>query len=264
MMKTIGDNRAIGIAGAGRVGQALGRLLVECGEPVIAIAGRDTIAELPGRAARILIAVPDDALSGVAETLAGAGMSDGIALHTCGTRGPEALAALSARGVSCGVLHPLQTVASPSQGAAALKGASFGVCGDREAVAWARRIVELVEGEVLEIQPESQPLYHAAAVMASNYVVGLIDAAALLMGEAGIGRAQALRALAPLVRASVENALTMGPEAALTGPIERGDVETVSAHLRALSSVPEPIRELYRHAGLHVAGLACRKLRNHE
>jgi len=187
-------------------------------------------------------------------------MENGIALHTCGTQGPDALAALATRGVACGVLHPLQTIATPEQGVSALKGASFGICGDREAVEWARRIVELLDGEVLEIQPESQPLYHAAAVMASNYVVGLLDASLMLMREAGIERGQALRAIAPLVRASVENTIQMGPEAALTGPIERGDVKTISAHLRALAHVPEPLRELYCQAGLHVADLARRKL----
>jgi predicted dinucleotide-binding enzyme len=123
-------NSNIGIAGAGRIGQALGRLLRDRGEPVTAAAGRDvhrsaaaaafigagvqpvSYSELPDRCSRIAIAVPDDALDAVVKILAQS-MRGGEALHTCGTRGPEALAPLEARGVSCAAMHPLQTVTTP-------------------------------------------------------------------------------------------------------------------------------------------------------
>jgi len=271
-----GAGGAIAIAGAGRIGQALGRLLRERGEPVVAVASRSPeraraaarfvggvravgYSEAPECASRVLIAVPDDALSSVAEAVAGAGMKDGACLHTCGTRGPEALAVLAAQGVSCGALHPLQTVASPEQGLSALPGAAFAVTGEGPAAAWAQRIVALLDGLVLRIPAERRPLYHAAAVMASNYVVGLIDAAVMLMGAAGVEEDRALRALAPLVRASSMNALTLGPLKALTGPIERGDVETVSLHMQALAETSAPVREFYRSAGLYVVTLARRK-----
>jgi predicted short-subunit dehydrogenase-like oxidoreductase (DUF2520 family) len=262
----------IGIAGAGRIGQALGKLL-----HAAAVAGRDpqraaraadfvgggarpvAYAELPGLASRIIIAVPDDAIEGVAAILADAGMRDGIALHTCGSRGADALAPLAARGVSCGALHPLQTVASPEQGVRALPGSAFGIMASGAAADWAREIVAILGGEALPIAPEHRALYHAAAVMASNYTVALIDAAGILMGEAGIQEKDALRALGPLVRASVENALTAGPVQALTGPIERGDTGTVAAHWKAMADAPESVRELYRAAGLHAIQVALRK-----
>ncbi len=99
--------------------------------------------------------------------------------------------------------------------------------------------------------------------MASNYLAVLIDAAVILMREAGIEQEQALRALAPLIRASVGNALTVGPVQALTGPVERGDSGTVAAHLHALAeaseSVPESVNVLYRAAGLHAIDMARRK-----
>jgi predicted short-subunit dehydrogenase-like oxidoreductase (DUF2520 family) len=271
----------IGIAGAGRLGQALGRLLHDRGQPVAAIAGRDpgrtsaaaafinkdvrpvSYSELPRHAARVLICVPDDALEEVAGVLAAAPQTVSAALHTSGSRGPEALSPLESRGTACATLHPLQTIATPAQGVADLPGSSFGITGSGPAAEWALDIVRLLNGRPLAIPAEGRPLYHAAAVMASNYIVAMIDAAVVLMGLAGVAAEPALQALGPLVRASVENSLRLGPASALTGPIERGDAATVAAHLRALDpsldNVPESVQQLYRHAGLHTIEIARRK-----
>jgi predicted short-subunit dehydrogenase-like oxidoreductase (DUF2520 family) len=266
---------SIGIAGTGRVAQALGRLLRERGEPVVAVAGRSrehtaraaefigaaavSPRQLPERAGRILIAVSDTAIEGVARALAEAGTVSGVALHTCGARGPETLEPLARAGVACGVLHPLQTLATPEAGVNVLPGSAFAVSGDPAAVAWGERIVKLLGGTALHVAPDSMPLYHAGAVMASNYIAGLIDAAAILMKAAGIDEKTALDALGPLVYAGVANALVLGPEKALTGPIERGDAETVRRHLRNLGAAPESVSGLYRSAGLHVLELARRR-----
>jgi predicted short-subunit dehydrogenase-like oxidoreductase (DUF2520 family) len=271
------ETEPIGIAGAGRIAQSLGRLLRERGEPVVALASRDLeharaaaafiggveavpYPALAQRVARLLIAVSDDAIPLVAATLAASGMKDGAALHTCGARGPEALAALAAAGVSCATLHPLQTVASPEQGLSSLPGCAFGITGEGPAAAWAERIAALLGGRALRIPADKRPLYHAAAVMASNYVVALIDAAAMLMGAAGIGEREALAAIAPLVEASGANALGLGPLGALTGPVERGDAETIAMHCEALASgAPPTVRSLYRAAGLHALQIARRR-----
>ncbi len=265
----------IGIAGAGRIAQALGRLLIERGESVAGVASRDlahardaagfmgervqpvAYSQLPRHARRILIAVPDDAVTEVARTLAEAGMKGGAALHTAGSRGPDALRPLAANGVSCATLHPLQTVPTREHGLAALQGIAFGITGDGPAALWAESIARLLDGEPLRIAAEARPLYHAAAVMASNYMVALVDAAVMLMSAAGIEPGRALRAIAPLVRASSENALALGPLKALTGPIERGDVETVARHLTALARVEPSLRDLYRAAGAQLLPLAC-------
>ncbi len=141
---------------------------------------------------------------------------------------------------------------------AALRGAAFAVSGDGPGVEWAEQIVKLLEGQVLRIRPDARPLYHAAAVMASNYA-GLIDAAqSLLATAAGEDGDSALRALAPLVRTAVENIFERGPVAALTGPIERGDAGTVRLHLEALASAPRHIQDLHRAAGLHTLDVARR------
>lgn len=270
---------AIGIAGAGRIGQALARLLRDRGEPVSAIAGRDfertaaaaafvgngvhpvSYGELPALCSRVLIAVPDDALDSVVRILAKT-ICGGVALHTCGARGPEALAPLEAQGVACAALHPLQTVPTPEQGLTALPGSAFGITGSESpALAWALEIVALLDGEALQVSSQQRPLYHAAAVMASNYPIAVLDAAVILMKEAGIEEPLAMRALTPLIQASVANALAVGPLQALTGPIERGDSGTITAHLRALdgSPAPESVKALYRAAGLHTLDMTRRK-----
>lgn len=275
--KQMGTPDAVAIAGTGRVAQALGRLLVERGVPVIAVGGRNperariaasfigrkvqaaSIAQLPALARRILIAVTDEAIEEVARVLAAAGMRDGIALHTCGACGAEALQPLADAGVSCGSLHPLQTFASARQALGCLPGSCFAIDGDPAAVAWARELAQRIGGRAVVVDRERRPLYHAAAVMSGNYLIALIDAAAMLMVAAGFEEKAGRRALAPLMETSMANALRDGPLAALTGPVQRGDIETVTRHLRALSQVPETIRKLYCAAGLHAVQIARRK-----
>jgi predicted short-subunit dehydrogenase-like oxidoreductase (DUF2520 family) len=269
-------NEPIGIAGSGRVARALGRLLADAGEPIVCIASRNlqhaaeaaafigpdvrsvTYKDLSKAVSRLLIAVPDRAITDVAALLAHDNAAH-LALHTCGSRGPDAVAPLQTIGVACGTLHPLQTISGDSAGVAALQGIAFAVAGDPAAVEWAEQIVGLAQGEVLRIPLEARKLYHAAAVMASNYVMALMDAAQTLLEQCGVGAGTALRALGPLVRTSVENALSRGPSEALTGPIERGDVETVAAHLGALQAAPVRVRNLYRAAGLQTVQLARRR-----
>ncbi len=264
----------VGIAGAGRVAQALGRLLHRRGEPVACIASRNlehacpaaafigpdveavSYSDLARRSRRILIAVPDTALESVAATLA---LESGIVLHTCGSRGSEALQGLAGRGIFCGSIHPLQTISDPESGASALDGAAFAIAGDAPAVAWAERIAGLANGRILRIASECRPLYHAAAVLASNYITALLAAAQTLFIAAQVDPQEALLALGPLARTSLDNTLRQGPVAALTGPIERGDVSTIAAHLTALESVPDPISLLYRAAGLQTLELARTK-----
>jgi predicted short-subunit dehydrogenase-like oxidoreductase (DUF2520 family) len=245
--------------------------LYDRGQPVVAVASRTlenagaaarfigsrveavTYAELASRASRLLISVPDEALEDVAGMLH---IDDGVALHTCGTKGTDALHLLQRRGIACGTLHPLQTFPGTGSGSAALQGIAFAISGDESAVEWAEHIARLVDGKVLHVEAELRPLYHAAAVMASNYVIALLAGAQTLMDSAGIEQRDALDALGPLVRTSVENALKLGPVQAITGPIQRGDARTVAAHENALRSSSEPLQALYRAGGLQALELA--------
>jgi predicted short-subunit dehydrogenase-like oxidoreductase (DUF2520 family) len=149
--------------------------------------------------------------------------------------------------VSCGTLHPLQSFPSAEQGVANIAGSAFAIGGDSEAIDWGSAITMLVGGRCVRIPTEDRGLYHAAAVMASNYVAALIYGATEILKVVGVERSMALSTLAPLVRAATENALKLGPVEALTGPIQRGESSTVMNHLKGL--VPNPIRELYCSAG---------------
>jgi predicted short-subunit dehydrogenase-like oxidoreductase (DUF2520 family) len=265
------------IVGTGRVAQALGRLLAEGGLTPVAVAGRTrehahraaafiapgiapaVISDVPALADHVLIAVADDAIAAVAEELAANGMRGGIALHTSGAHSPQSLNALAVHGVACGVLHPLQTAADPDRGVTALRGASFGIGGDPAAVEWAGQLVAAAGGTPLRIREKGFASYHAGAVMASNAVIAAIDAAVVLLGSAGIERRAALQALRPLCLTSAQNAFEMGPEAALTGPVQRGDAETIRAHIAALAGCPRPVADLYRASARALVDIARRR-----
>jgi predicted short-subunit dehydrogenase-like oxidoreductase (DUF2520 family) len=244
----------IGIAGTGRMAQALGALL----SPFSIVAGRGSFRDLPRQSRRIIIAVADDAISDVGSELLAGGLEGGIVLHVSAAAGPEALAVLRAAGNSVGVLHPLQTVPSAERGIQTLRGATFAFAGDAEARLWALDLIRGLDGKPLAVDPSLWAYYHAAAVMACNYHVTLVDAALELAGLAGIAREAALDALAPIIRATTENILTSGPEQALTGPIRRGDAGTILRHVAALKDTLPETRELYNAAGLRTIALARR------
>jgi predicted short-subunit dehydrogenase-like oxidoreductase (DUF2520 family) len=243
--------RRIGIVGAGRVAQALGRALAACNWRVVPIDSRAPRTEIR----TLLIAVADDALAEVATALAESCPSgDGVALHTSGAHGPEILAPLAAKGLDCGTLHPLQTISDAD--AEVLQGVAFAISGGERAIVFAEQIVAALDGTALRIRPEHRAAYHAAAVMASNYITALIHAAEQLMQTAGVSTTETRHALAPLIRQSVENSIEEGPAKALTGPIRRGDAGTVAVHLAALNSAPESLRKLYRACGIYTLDVA--------
>jgi predicted short-subunit dehydrogenase-like oxidoreductase (DUF2520 family) len=268
----------VAIVGTGRVAQALGRLLADAGLAPVAVGGRTvdraaraasfigpavtatSINRLAGLADHFLIAVSDDAIPAVAQDLAEHGVSGhGVALHTSGAHGPQLLGPLGRRGLACGVLHPLQTVADPHRGVAALRGASYGVGGDGAAVEWAEQLVAAAGGTSLRIHDTGFASYHAGAVMAGNAVVAAIDSAVALLGAAGIDRGAALRALRPLCLTSATNTFDIGPEAALTGPVQRGDAQTIRLHAAALAQCPRYVADLYRASARALLDIARRR-----
>jgi predicted short-subunit dehydrogenase-like oxidoreductase (DUF2520 family) len=252
--------------------KALGALMVRAGIGVSAVGGRSAeearrfigaeravpMRELPRYARSIVIAVTDGAIPEVAAEIAGGGLRDGMVLHTSGAAGPEALGILREAGNSIGVLHPLQTVPSAERGVETLPGATYAFAGDDDAVAWARRLVVQLGGRALQLDPRFWQYYHAGAAMACNFQMTLVDAALELMATTGVGRDAALDALGPILRTTMENILTLGPEGALTGPIRRGDVGTIRRHLAAVKNTSPGTRELYVAAGLRTVALAER------
>ena len=131
-----------------------------------------------------------------------------------------------------GTLHPLVSFADPRVAVEALKEVAFGIEGDEPARAVAKRIVRALGARAVFLEAENLALYHAGAVMASNYVVALADTAQTLLVAAGVPPEQALPALIPLLTSVVHNLAQLGLPGALTGPVERGDVSSVEQHLR--------------------------------
>lgn len=188
-----------------------------------------------------------------------AGHGPAAVLQTCGALGPSHLSPLPRQGVPCATFHPLQTFPSPDAGVRALPGSTFGVCGSGTAVVWCETLAGAMGGATVRIEEDRLPLYHAAAVMASNAAVGLVDASVGLMELAGVDRSRGRRAVRPLMDASFENAHTMGAQHALTGPVMRGDAGTVRSHLDAMRDCGEPLRALYRAFGEYLLAVAVRR-----
>lgn len=186
--------------------------------------------------AAVLLAVPDSAIVSVTRQLAGELPPRTPVLHTSGAAGTELLGAAADLRHPTGTMHPLVALADTGADAERLTGAWFAVEGEPEARALAERLVRALEGRVLAIAPGSKALYHAAAVFASNYLVSLLAVAERLAAGAGVEEKSAREALISLARGALENVSRSGPAAALTGPLARGDHETVRAHLSALSA----------------------------
>jgi predicted short-subunit dehydrogenase-like oxidoreductase (DUF2520 family) len=157
------------------------------------------------------------------------------------------------QGYAVGMVHPLQSIAHPIRGAEHLPGSYFAVAGETQAVAVARRLMALIRGRALTIPSVQRPLYHASAVMASNHLLALIAVAARALARTGVSSEDALKALVSLARGTLDNLEEFGPERALTGPVMRGDLETIRLHLRVLE--PED-RELYAALAKQLVDLA--------
>jgi predicted short-subunit dehydrogenase-like oxidoreductase (DUF2520 family) len=203
----------------------------------------------------VILAVPDAALPEVAHDLMMMGPAPAgcAALHMSGALSTDVLTPLHAAGYAIGSLHPLMAVADPWLAGHRLTGAAFALGGEPAAIAAGRRIVSALEGLPLVVAAAVRPLYHAAAVLASNSLVALIAAAARLLAEAGVREEDALPALLPLVRGTLDNVEQLGVPAALTGPIARGDSDTVRLHLARLSAGD---RALYSAIGMELLRLA--------
>jgi len=196
----------------------------------------------------IILAVPDDAIARLATALARrpAIKANQVVLHLSGLLGHTALAALSPTGAALGSLHPLQTLVEPERAPEHLRGAWAAVEGMPQAVAAAERLARDIGLRPFGVRAEDKARYHAGAVFASNYFVVVEAIAQDLLCSIGLSEADAWTALAPLVAGTLDNLRRQDPRRALTGPVARGDAETVTRHLAVLAGED---RELYRRLG---------------
>jgi predicted short-subunit dehydrogenase-like oxidoreductase (DUF2520 family) len=211
----------LAIIGQGRVGTALAAALTaERAGAQYAIRGPLGRGGDAAGADAVLLCVPDDEIAGAA-SLIGPGPLVG---HCSGATGLGALEPHEAFS-----LHPLMTVAGPGT---AFAGAGAAIAGSTPAaIRFARGLAEALGMRAVEIEEADRTAYHAAASMASNFLVTLEAAAERVARSAGVER----ELLVPLVRATVENWATMGPQRALTGPVARGDRATVAAQRAAVA-----------------------------
>ncbi len=253
---------SVGIVGAGAVGTARGAAIHRAGWPVKAVASRDAgrrdrfLSLVPGARAFIdplavvdevelvILAVPDDAIAAVVEPLR---LYGGQAMvHTSGLLGSEVLDSARAAGSQIGAFHPLASfTADVERSVAGLAGAPIAVEGDERLVGLLADLAEAIGGVPVRLQAGSKPAYHAAAVLASGGLIALLDAIARLGRTAGIDERGSLAIYGRLMEQTLANARAGGIAAALTGPIVRGDVGTLKAHLHALDGITPDVLELY-------------------
>lgn len=263
---------AVGVVGVGRVGSVLGAALLRAGHPVVAAAAVSEVsrlrasAMLPGvpllsagevvsRSDLVLLTVPDDVLTDLA---AGLAATDSVRLgqfvvHTAGRFGTSVLAPMTERGALPMALHPAMTFTGMSLDLTRLDGTPFGVTTTPELRPAAEALVVEVGGEPLWVPEESRVLYHAAQAVGANHLMTLVVHAAELARAAGIAEPQ--RLLAPLLGAALDNSLRDGA-AALTGPVSRGDVETVRAHVTAIAERTPDLLPTYLAMARATADLA--------
>lgn len=234
MQSTSTSPLRVGVVGPGRVGTALSAALRAAGVEVEGPVGR---GEIPRGCDAILLTVPDAEIAAAAEVVTAAAPFVG---HTSGA---TPLSALLHAGVPAFGLHPLQTFA---HGEARLEGAGAAVAGTSpEALALATELAERLGMRPFEIDDSGRAAYHAAASVASNFLVTLEAAAEAIAAGAGLAREEARALLAPLVRQTADNVAALGPEDALSGPIARGDEATVAAQRAAVAETAPELLELF-------------------
>jgi predicted short-subunit dehydrogenase-like oxidoreductase (DUF2520 family) len=209
----------------------------------------------------VFITTPDDAIEATCSAIAeNRGFDKGaVVVHSSGALSSDILSSAIECQASVASLHPLQSFASVEQAVKILPGSYCAVEGDESALAVVRRLVEDLGGIYLEIGTEGKTLYHAAAVVASNYLVALLDVAIALNRLAGMPPDVSFKALLPLIEGTLKNIGSKGIPQALTGPIARGDQGTVRAHLKAIGESSAELVTIYKTLGCHAVGLAKAK-----
>lgn len=268
---------AVAVIGAGGLARAFSRALGRSGGADVVVAARRPaqaraiargvrgvraagVDEAVAAADIVLLAVPDGAIAAVARELARhrASWRGVVVLHAAGAYGPAPLAPLAARGAAVGVLHPFAVLGRGSSRIAA--GSMARIEGTPKARSAARRLASLAGLTVLAGRalstPRGRKAYHAAASLASNDVIALLVAARDLLVGTGVSERNALRALSALAGGALAQAQAFGLEAAVTGPVARGDVGTVTAQLAALGATDEAAAEAHRALSLRLVTFA--------
>jgi len=268
----------LNLVGAGHVGRALGRLFAAGGAFTVqdvltraAASAREavdfigagqactTLAQM--RPARVwMLAVGDDAIVPACEALAARGQLAGaVVFHCSGAKASRELQAARAAGAHVASVHPVRSFADPQAVAADFAGTFCGIEGDQEALALLEPAFAAIGARLVRIDPAAKTVYHAAAVFASNYLVTVVDAALRAYEAAGVPASVARELARPLATEALANVFRLGPEAALSGPVARGDFATVARQQEAVTRWDAATGRLYEALVPPTAELARRK-----
>jgi len=271
--------KTLAIVGAGKVGQVFGRCFQQ--QDVFSITQILNRTSASSQAARAFIgagaalaswhelaaadiwmlAVGDDHISDVCKALCEQGLiqAQSIVFHCSGSKASSELAAATALGAAVASVHPVRSFADPQTVADYFAGTICSLEGDRRALAVLLPAMQAIGAQTVEISAESKLLYHAGSVFASNYLVSLMDVALRAYESAGISPELARAMAAPLARQSLENVFQLGAPAALTGPIARGDMTTISRQQAVVANWDQTAGALYQAFIAPTVDLAARK-----
>jgi predicted short-subunit dehydrogenase-like oxidoreductase (DUF2520 family) len=272
------DKDRIAIIGMGKVGTAVGFLLRSAGYRIEAIADVSTTAlrkgatytggrqcAAPGEAAAqadcTIIATTDDLIAPVCREIVAAGnIGPGAKIvHMSGAGGLELLAPARAAGAHVASIHPIQAFADVNGAIKNIPGSTFGITADEAIREWAVQIVRDLGGNPFFVPEADKPLYHAAACIASNYLVTLLHAVEEIYLSLGLDREEAIRSVWPLVKGTMNNIEARGTVQSLTGPIVRGDAGTIRKHVAALQDKLPSLLPMYRELGILTADIGCER-----
>lgn len=263
--------------GAGRVGTTLAACLYRKGMNIFAVSDKNrknadrfhqylpdvTIVENPEAAAKrsevIFITTNDDSIQGVCTQIAGSLKEDSTVIHTSGLLTTEALSAAQNAGAKLLSFHPLKSFSDIDAAIATLPGTYIALEGDERAIQLGRKLVETLGGKDVVISKEKKALYHTAASIISNFSVTLMHLGMELEEKAGISPATSKQMLISLLDGTLNNLRESDPIQALTGPIERGDEQTIQTHMLALEENFPAAVNIYKILGAFTNKIALEK-----
>jgi predicted short-subunit dehydrogenase-like oxidoreductase (DUF2520 family) len=265
----------MGFIGAGTVGTALAVLLSRKGYPVVAVYSRskssaenlagqvkgcavsDSGQDVADTAELVFVTTPDDVISTVAsEVKWRPGQS---IVHCSGAASTDILEPARKAGAHAGSIHPLQTFAGVEQAIANIPGSTFAIEAEEPLLSTLKEIAASMDGEHIELKASDKVLYHAAAVIACNYLVTLVKLATDLWQTFSVPPEQATKALLPLIQGTLNNINKIGVPQCLTGPIARGDTGTIKKHLDALQKVTPEVLPTYKELGRQTIPISLAK-----
>lgn len=258
----------VAIIGAGVVGQTFAKLLAECPQYSVVLGSRNGAMSIEAAAKNahiVLLTVSDSAIQTVCQALVAANAikADAVVAHCSGALTSEILQSplVGHRGPIAS-MHPLQTFPNVEAALSKVAGTYCYCEGDDKALAALAPLITALQMQLVEIQAKNKPLYHAAAVMACNNLSALMEAALQLGEAADIERDVMWKSLKPLVDSTLENIDQQGPAKALTGPVARGDVDTVKSHIQAMQTSDAVSGDLER--SYNALGLVALQLAGHK